>query len=134
MAINIGQKMQAQVRMSAGAQRSASHCRTQIRTANPDVDDIRNALTSEARPAAIADFVGEGRHARQHRLNIGTDFVAIEDETCIRRLPQAGMQGGTVFGRVDAFPSQHGVPQGFNTALPRKLGEQTQGIVPQMVF
>jgi hypothetical protein len=44
------------------------------------------------------------------------------------------MQCGTVFGGVDAFTSQHGIPQGFNPALPRKIDKQIQGVVTQMIF
>ena len=60
--------------------------------------------------------------------------MAIEEKTCVRCLPQARMQCGTVFGGVDALASQHGIPQGFNAALPRKVGEQIQGVVTQMIF
>jgi hypothetical protein len=44
------------------------------------------------------------------------------------------MQGGTVFGGVDSLASQHGIPQGFNPAFPREIGEQIQGVVTQMIF
>ena len=78
--VDVGDEPRGDARVGVVAQRVIHHHRTQIRTADADVDDGRDALARRARPLAAAQPVGEVAHAVQHRVHILDDVLAVDHQ------------------------------------------------------
>ena len=89
------------------------HHGAEVRSADPDVDDVRHPLARHALPLAAADSRREGAHAPPHRLDVGIDILTVDRECrrSARGSPQRGVEDGAVLGGVDVLAGDHrGIP------------------------
>ena len=76
--VDIGYEPGRDTGVGVVAQAEGDHRRAEIRTADPDVDDGRDALTGRAGPLAAAQPVGEVTHLVEHFVDVGDDVLAVD--------------------------------------------------------
>jgi hypothetical protein len=110
------------------------HDRSQIRSADADIDDIANAFARLAVPGAGADPQGEIGHLVENGMNLRHDVFAIVHDRSAARRAQGHVQHGTVFRDVDIIAPKHGLDA---IAQPRFLGDldkQADGFIGDAVL
>ena len=90
-------------------QRLVGHHRPEVGAADADVDDVADALAGVALPRAAADAVGEVGHPVEHRVDVGHDVLAVDDDRRASRRAQRDVQHGAVLGDVDLLAAEHRV-------------------------
>ena len=88
-------------------QRFVGHDRAEIGAADADIDDVADALAGMAFPCAAADPVGKIRHLVQHRMDLGHDILAVDQDGRSARRPQRHVQHRAVLGDVDLVAAEH---------------------------
>src|SRR5215471_18342708 len=91
------------------AQCFVGHYRAEVGTADADVDDVTNALTSVPLPLTAADAVGEIRHPVEHRMDMWDDILPIDDNRCPPWRTQGNVQDRAILGDVDLVAAEHRV-------------------------
>ena len=79
-AVDVGDEAERQVAPRVVAQRLVRHHRPEVGAADADVDDVADRLAGVALPLARADAVGEGGHPVEHRVHLGHDVLAVDDD------------------------------------------------------
>ena len=110
-------KRTSSVRIAERAQRAVGHLRPEIGAADADIDDVADALAAVPGPGAGAHLVGEGRHPVEHRVDLGHDVLAVDEDRLAARRPQRHMQHGAVLADVDLLAGEHRVAP--RSATPR---------------
>ena len=136
-AMSVGIDVRDEARLDAGIrvglERLVDHHGAEVRSADADVDDVRDLLAGHARAtrrertrSANADI------ALEHRLDVVIDILPVHDER--GRAPggpaQRGVQHGAILGRVDVLAREHrGVALGDAGLLgePHERGEDLVG-------
>ena len=107
--IDIGDEMQPQAGLAEAAQRAHSHARSEIGSADTDVDDVGDRFAGCADERAAVRFADEGAHAfarRPHHRhdvghNVGHAIASLRKRVRVRA--QSHMQHCAAFGIVDGF-------------------------------
>ena len=134
VAVDVGDEPEGEVAVAVEAQRLVRHRRAEVGAADADVDDVADALPGVARPRAAPHRRREGGHAVEHRVHLGDDVLAVDDDRRRARRAQRHVQHRTLLGDVDLLAAEHGVDA---RAQPRLLGEreqQPQGLVGDAVL
>ena len=97
MAIDIGDEMHVDAFDMERAQSLANHARSQIGTADADIDDVGDRFAGVTFPFACMHFLGKQTHLFQYRLDIRNDVFAIDHDRFAARCAQCRMQYGTMF-------------------------------------
>ena len=116
------------------AQRLVDHHRSQIRTADADVDDGLDPFTGGAGPFTVAQPVGEVAHRVEHLVYVRDDILAVDDQLGVSGQPQRGVQYRAVFGGVDVHSGEHLVAALFEVGRPRQLDQQAQRLAGDAVL
>src|SRR5271166_4967502 len=90
-------------------QRLVGHDRAEVRASNTDVDNVANALTSVAFPAAAANAVAEGGHLVEDGMDCGNDVFAVHNDRFALGRAQGHMQHGPLLSDIYLVPAEHGV-------------------------
>jgi hypothetical protein len=128
-AVNVGDEAEAHITCTVVAQRFIGHHRPQVRAADADVDDVADALTSEALPRAAAHAFGERAHLIEHGVHLRHDILTIDNDMRVARGAQGDMQHGAIFGHVDLVAAKHRVDTLAQVALLSQLQQQLQRLI-----
>ncbi len=100
-------------------ERLVRHHRSEIGSADANVDDGPNGLTRVAAPLAVPDEFGEGAHSLEDLVNLRHHVDTVNDQRGVLWHAKRDVQHGAIFRDVDGFSGEHGV----STLLdPRLLG------------
>ena len=97
-AVQIGNKMYAQIGELVGRECVYGHAWAKIRTADTDIDDIGNAIPGKSPPFAIVDLLTKISHALQASLHFRRSSIAGA---------QVGVPDSTPFGVIDDLAGAH---------------------------
>ena len=100
----------------------------------PMLTTLRMRLPGVARPAPVADALGEVRHAVEHGVDSGHDVLAVDHDRGVARRAQRHVEHRAVLGDVDLLAPEHRVDAAAQTALLGKLQEQPQRLVRDAVL
>ena len=126
-AIDVGDKVHLQV-ILIGAQGFGDHHRTQIGTADTDVDHMLDGLAGITLPLARDDLGTEALHLLQYGLHFRHHILAIDQDFAVGAVTQGDVQHGTAFGLVDGFTVEHGVDGRAQIGLFGQIGQQLEGL------
>ena len=84
------------------------HVRTQIRTADTDIDNIGNGFAGITFPFTRNNPFTEGFHFCQYIVYIRHHVFAVHQNRTVGTVAQSGVQYGAVFRAVDFFTFEHG--------------------------
>src|SRR6202040_3911076 len=90
-------------------ERLVRHDGAEIGAADPDVDDVANALACMACPGSAPYPVREVRHRVENAVDLRHHVLAVDDDRCTARGAQGDMEDGTVFRHVELVSPEHGV-------------------------
>jgi hypothetical protein len=126
-AIDVGDEVQAELRIGVFTQRLGGHHRAEIRAADADVDDVPDARAGGAAELAAADRLGQLEHA----LAFGDDFRHQGDATrhgwLVVRIAQRHVQCRPVFGAVHGRPAEQRLDPARHLACLGQLDQQLEG-------
>ena len=133
-AVYVGDEVHLQARMSERLERGTHHQRTQIRSADADVDNVGDDLVGIAQPTAAADFVCKFAHTLQDMVDLRHHILAIHDDGGIGAVAKGDVEDGAVFRRIDFFAVEH-LPHPLRHAcFTRQLEQKRHGFVVDTVF
>jgi len=110
------------------------HHRTEVRAADPDVDDVANALAGVPLPRAAPHAVREIGHGVVNGVDRGHHVLTVDDDRRAARRPQGHVQDGTVFGHVDLVSLEHRVDALAEPALFGQPTQQPDGLVRNAIL
>ena len=99
-------------RVAVVLERLIRHHRAEIGAADPDIDDVANALAGVTLPGPAAHAITELAHPVEHRMDFGHDVFAVDEDGRALRGAQRDMQHGAVFRDIDSFAAEHGIDPG----------------------
>ncbi len=115
-------------------QRFVSHHRTEVRTADADVNDVSDSFAGVAFPRTAANTVGEIRHFIEHAMDLGHDVFAVHQNGRVLRRTQSHVQNGAVFRDIDFVTTKHGLQPFAQAALMRQTQQQLEGLIGNAVL
>ena len=77
---------------------------------------------------------GEVRHPVEHRMNLGHDVLAVDQDRRAARRAQRHVEHGSLLRDVDLLAAEHGVDAGAQAALFREADEQRQRLISDPVL
>ena len=101
------------------------HHRSEVGTADADIDDVTNTLAGVTPPFPATEPVGEIRHPVEDGMHLGHHVLAVHYDGRISRRAQGRVQYRALLRDVDFFSAKHSVDS-FSQA--RFLGEPDQQI------
>ena len=122
--VDVRDEPQGQAAVGVGAERLVRHRRTEVRPADPDVDDCPNALPGMAEPVSGAHALSERGHPIEHLVDVADDVPAVHDQRAVARHAQRHMEGGPVLGAVHVLAAIHRVAPLGHASRRRELDEQ----------
>ncbi len=123
-AVHIRHEQKFQIAFCIMLQRLASHHRTEVRTADADVDDVRDALAGKTFPRAAADALGKCRQLVQNRVDIRHDIFSVHENFRVARRAQRGVQHRAIFREINFVAAKHRVHASAQIRLFRQLQQQ----------
>ena len=90
----------------------------------PMLITLRIGLPGEPGPLAVADAHREGGHPVEHRVDVGDDVLAVDDQPLARGRAQGRVQDRPILGRVDALAREHRRPPLLDAVRPRATVQQ----------
>ena len=115
-------------------QRLIRHHRPEVGTADTDIDDVADALSSMAHPLAAAHAMGERRHLVEHGMNLRHDVLAVDDDGGTFRRTERHVQDRPIFRDVDLLAAEHCVDFAAQPRLFGELDEQSERLVIDQIF
>ena len=106
----------------------------EIGTTDADVDDVADRLAGVALPCAAAHASREVRHPVEHRMNVGHDVLAVDQDRRAARCTQRHVEHGSVLRDVDLLATEHGVDAGAQAGLLGEADEQRQRLISDPVL
>jgi hypothetical protein len=103
----------------AWRQRPRHHGRTQIRSADADVDDVGDAEPGVAEPRAAADGLGEGTHVIEGRPHVGHHVPAVHGHWPAGSISQGDVHDGALLREIDRLAGEHLIAQGLDVPVLR---------------
>ena len=85
-------------------------------------------------PGAATDAVAEIRHAIQHRVYLGHDVLAVDDNRRTAGRAQGDVERGALLGEVDLLAAEHEVDSPAQLALLGQLQQVRQRFVGHALF
>jgi len=126
--------MHAQTVFAVGFQRCADHLGSQVRTADADIDDIRNRFAGKAAPFPGANAFAEAAHLCQHPPDFRHNVRAVQHNGSIGLIAQSGMQDGASLGIVDFLAAEHGFDLRAKLRVLRQVQKQAYGLIGNAVL
>ena len=107
-AVDVGDEAEGHVAPAVMTQRLVGHHRAEVGAADADIDDVADALAGVARASApLRTCSRESRHALEHRVHLGHDVDAVDQDPLARRRPQGDVQDGALLGHIDFLAAEH---------------------------
>ena len=89
-AIDVGDEAERHVALAVVPQRLVRHDRAEIGAADPDVDDVADALSAVSAPLPCCAPVWQKcGHSVQHAVDLGDHILAVEDKSARPQGPQS---------------------------------------------
>ena len=124
--VDVGHEPRRDAGVGVVTQRLVHHHRSQIRTADADVDHRRDAFAGRAAPLTAAQPVGEVAHPVQNVVHVGDDVLTVDRQLRVARQPQRGVQHRTVLRGVDVDAGEHRVALALQVGRAREIEQQRQ--------
>ena len=124
--VDVGDEPRGDAGVGVVAQRVVHHHRAQVRTADADVDDGRDAFTGRAGPLAAAQPVGEVAHLVEHLVHVLDDVLAVDGQLLAARQSQRGVQHRAVLRGVDVDAGEHRVAALLQSGGAGQVEQQLQ--------
>ena len=115
--------MQFNMRMLVSFECFGYHDRSQIRSADADVDDVADPLACGTRPLPRAHAIREVGHPPEDVMDLGGHVAPIDVERCPRREAQSGVQDRSAFRGVDVPAREHCIAPREHSSLDGKFEE-----------
>ena len=106
-AIYIGDEAQGQRAVAVMTKSLIGHDRTEVRSTDPDIEDILDPLAGESLPLTASDAIGKGAHRIENRMHLWHDILTIDLDHFTLRSTESDMEHGTVLGGIDFLPRKH---------------------------
>ena len=133
-AVDIRHEPEGHVALGVVAQRLVGHHGTQVGSADADVDDVADPLTGVPRPFAAAHTPGEVRHPIEHVVHLGDHVLAVDDQACIARQPQRGVQHRPILCHVDPIPAEHRLDPLAQAHVLGQRDQQADGLIGEAML
>ena len=133
-AIDIGNKAEGHVPLAVVAKRLVGHDGAEIRTADPDVDHVLDALAGVSLPLTASHALGKGTHGFENLVDLGNDIHAVHFDHLSLGRPEGHVQDGPVLGDVDLLPGEHLVAVLLQTDFLGELNQVFQRLVIDAVL
>ena len=118
--IDVGDELRGDAGGGVGTQGLGCHGRTQVGSADTDVDDLLDGPPGVTEPRTGAQRRGEVTHTPQDLVDIGGDILTVDLEVFLDREAKRGVEDGAVLGVVDVLAAEHGLDAVLEAGL---LGE-----------
>ncbi len=92
----------------------------------PMLTTLRMRLPVCPRQLAAADRVGERRHPVEHRVHVGHDVDAVDDDPLACGRAQGDVQHRAILGRVDLLAAEHRVDAFAQAAFVGQLARSSR--------
>ena len=99
--------MDAKPASSFVLQRFSDELRTEMGTADADMDDIPDRVASTSPPLAPANGIGKFLHPFQNRSHRRHHVPTIDPNRLSRKIPQGDMEDRPIFGLIDSLTLEH---------------------------
>ena len=132
--IDVGHEARRNPRVGIVAQRLVHHHRTEVGSADPDVDDGADPFPGGSGPFAAAQPIGEVAHRVQHRVHVLDDVLAVDGQLGVARQPQRGVQHRAILRGVDVNAGEHLVAALFQVGRPGQVDQQPQRLAGDAVL
>ena len=110
------------------------HHRTEIRSADTDVDDITNALTCVTFPCSTPHSIAEIGHLVEHNMHRRHHVLTIYNDGSSPRSAQGDMQHRPLFRNVDLLAPEHRIDSRLQAGFIGKLEKEFQGFVSDEIL
>ena len=115
-------------------ERLVRHHRTEVRSADTDVDDIANALARMAFPRSAPHPIAEISHLVEHSMDRGHHILTVYDDGGSARGAQGDMQHGSFFRDIDLLAPEHGIDSRLQTGFFGQLNQKLESFVRDSIF
>mmetsp|Transcript_33483 Transcript_33483/g.81083 ORF Transcript_33483/g.81083 Transcript_33483/m.81083 type:complete len:339 (-) Transcript_33483:241-1257(-) len=132
--INIRAKVHGQVTLGVRLQGLTDHDGTEIGSANSNIDNGVDALSSGTLPISTTDLFSKGLDASQSLIDIGHDVLAVNHDGSVGLVSQGDVKNGTSFRVVDLFTGKHLLGHCLDILLFGKLVQQIHGFFSDAVL
>src|SRR5690606_12602838 len=106
-AVDVGYEVNLQPVGGVRLEGAHHHLRPKVRAADADVDDVGEALASEAGDDTGMHVRHEHPHAVENAVDLGHHVVAVHEDRSVESVAQGDVQDGAVLGEVDALAGEH---------------------------
>ncbi len=100
----------------------------------PMLTMLRIGLPVWPRHAPLAYAIGEIGHAVEHRMDLGHNVLAIDQDRLPSRRAQRDVQDGPLFGNVDLLAGEHRIDPRAEPGLLGQFQQQSQRFVGNAVL
>ena len=129
-AVDVADEMQAQMVGDEGGQRAGRHGGAEIRSADPDIDDVGKPRAVRGLDRSASHGLREDAHLVAHGGDGGHHVLAVRHEDLAGRYAaERHMQDGAVLGDVDRVTSEQGGALFFEVCRTRQTKQQVHGLV-----
>jgi len=115
-------------------QRLVRHYRTEVRSADADVDDIADAFAGMAFPRSASHPIAEIGHLVEHRMHPGHHILSVYDDGCSPWGPQGDMQDRPLFRDIDLLAPEHGIDSRLKPGCFGELNQTLESFVRDSIF
>src|SRR5262249_43043289 len=133
-AVNVRNESKGHRALAVVLERLVCHDRAQIRSADPDIDDVTNALAGVAAPLAAPNAIREIGHLVQDSVYFWNDVFAIYNDYRVTRRAQRDVEHGPIFGDIDLFTPEHSIDPGSETSSLSELNQQGERFASDAVL
>ena len=125
--IDVGDEVDAQAALLIRPQGTGHHERSEVRSADPDVDDVGERRPAHAAVLATQHGLAEDTHAREHRAHRGHDILAVYDDGLRAAIAQGRMQHRPPFRSIDTLAREHTPDRSLQPRRVCQIAEQAHG-------
>mmetsp|Transcript_11100 Transcript_11100/g.25696 ORF Transcript_11100/g.25696 Transcript_11100/m.25696 type:complete len:236 (+) Transcript_11100:1201-1908(+) len=105
--VDVRHKVHVEVAFAIRLERLGHHHRTEVRAADPEVDDVRDGFARVPLPLARAHALDESFHLAEHRVHLGHHVGAVDKDRRVRAVSQRDVQHGTLLSEIDLLAREH---------------------------
>ena len=126
--VNVGHEPERHGSIAVVLERFEGHDRSEVRTADADVDDIPNAFTGVSFPLPILNAVGEIGHPIEHGVDLGYHVLAVDHDRCVPGCAQGDVQDCSLLRDVDLVASEHRIDPRSQARFLCQFDEKADGV------
>ena len=121
--VNVRHEVAPKSVLPVGAKCFADHHRSEIRTSNPDVDDVGNGFASVALPRAATHVFGKASHLIENLIDKGHHVLAVYFNGPIAPIPQRDVEHRAALAEIDTLAAKHSLDELRNLDLHGQLNK-----------